>query len=60
MLDLKAVAAELDHARAARAEAQAAIDDLEALIEEVAHPPPSRPRMMFVIDGLDPAELTIN
>ena len=60
MLDLKTVAAELDHAREACAQAHAAISDLEALIWEVAHPEPNRPRMMFVIDGCDPAELTVN
>ena len=55
MVDLKAVEAELHHAREACAEAQAAICDLEALVWRVAHPEPSRPRLMFVIDGYDPA-----
>ena len=60
MLDLKTVAAELHHAREACAEAHAAVTDLEELIWQVAHPEPSRPKMMFVIDGCDPAELTVN
>ncbi|MGZ3409869.1 MAG: hypothetical protein ACXWJW_07485 [Xanthobacteraceae bacterium] len=61
MVDLKAIADELHHARAACAEAQAAISDIESLVWEVSHPRPSRPRLMFVIDGIDPAEMhTLN
>ena len=61
MVDLKAIADELHHAREACAEAQAAISDLESLVWEVSHPKPSRPGLMFVIDGLDPAEIrTLN
>jgi hypothetical protein len=61
MIDTKAVEAELNHARAACADVQAAISDLEALVWEVAHPEPSRPRLLFVIDGLDPETLpTVN
>lgn len=55
MVDLKAMEAELYHAREACAQAHAAISDLEALVWQVAHPEPVRPRLMFVIDGFDPA-----
>ena len=55
MIDLKAIEAELHHARQACAEAQAAISDLEAAVWQVQHPAPSRPCLMFLIDGFDPA-----
>jgi hypothetical protein len=57
MVDLKSLADELAHARQACAEAHAAVTDVEALIEQVAHPEPHRPRLLFVIDGMDPNSL---
>jgi hypothetical protein len=61
MVDLKAIEAELHHAKQACAEAQAAITDVETLVWQVAHPAPARPRLMFLIDGYDPAAVhTVN
>jgi hypothetical protein len=55
MVDLKSLEIELNQARQARIDAEAAISDVEAMVWEVQHPPPNRPRMMFLIDGYDPA-----
>jgi hypothetical protein len=61
MVDLKSLADELAHARQACAEAHAAISDVEALVWQVAHPEPSRPGLLFVIDGFDPvSHRTVN
>jgi hypothetical protein len=54
MIDLKTVEAELQHARAARIDAEAANADVEAMIWEVQHVQLGRQHVVFSIDGFDP------
>lgn len=53
MIDLKTLQAELDHARLARMEAQAAGSELEEVIAAVQHFEPGKQRMVFMIAGDD-------
>jgi hypothetical protein len=50
MIDLKAIQSELDHARLARIEAQAAGTEVEELIAAVQHFEPGKQRLVFMID----------
>ena len=53
MIDLKAIQTELDHARLARIEAQAAGTEVEELIAAVQHFEPGKQRLVFMIDCSD-------
>lgn len=59
MMDAKAVAVELHQARLARIEAEAANSDLEELILQVQHAPPSTRCFAYFFDGID-EELAAN
>jgi hypothetical protein len=50
MIDLKAIQSELDYARLARIEAQAAGTEVEELIAAVQHFEPGKQRLVFMID----------
>ena len=54
MIDLKSLAIEMDHARQARIDAQAASSEVEELIWQVAHFEPGKQRMVFMIDVGEP------
>jgi hypothetical protein len=54
MIDAKALAMELQQARLARIEAEAASSDLEELIWQVQHAPLSRQRFAYVCEGFEP------
>jgi len=49
MIDLKALEAELQHARLARLEAQAAGTEVEELILAVQHFKPGKQRLVFMV-----------
>jgi hypothetical protein len=53
MMDAKAVAVELHQARLARIEAEAANSDLEELIRQVQHAPPSARCFAYFFDGVE-------
>jgi hypothetical protein len=57
MIDLKALQAELQHARLARIEAQAAGAEVEQLIAAVQHFEPGRQRLVFMVDCGEPEPL---
>ena len=50
MIDLKSIQSELDYARLARIEAQAAGTEVEELIAAVQHFEPGKQRLVFMID----------
>ncbi len=50
MIDLKTIESELDHARLARIEAEAASTDVEEMIWRVQHFEPGRGRLFFFVD----------
>lgn len=50
MIDLKAIQTELDHARLARIEAQAAGCEVEELIAAVQHFEPGKQRLVFWVE----------
>ena len=50
MIDLKSIQSELDYARLARIEAQAAGTEVEELISAVQHFEPGKQRLVFMID----------
>ncbi len=54
MIDLKTLQSELDQARLARIDAQAAGSEVEELIWQVAHFEPGKQRMVFMIDCGEP------
>jgi len=54
MIDLKAVEAELQQARQARIDAEAANAEVEELIWQVQHVQLGRQHVIFSIDGFDP------
>jgi hypothetical protein len=54
MIDSKTLQAELDHARLARIEAEAASTDVEELIWQVQHFRPGRQRLLFMVECGDP------
>jgi hypothetical protein len=54
MIDLKAIQSELDQARLARLDAQAAGSEVEELISAVQHFEPGKQRMVFMIDCGEP------
>jgi hypothetical protein len=51
-IDLKALQSEVDQARNARLEAEAAGFEVEALISSVQHFKPGRGRLVFMVAGL--------
>jgi hypothetical protein len=51
MIDLKAIESELDHARLARLDAEAASTDVEEFIWRVQHFEPGRGRLFFFVDA---------
>ena len=53
MIDLKAIQSELNQARLARIEAQAAGTEVEELIAAVQHFVPGKQRLVFMIDCSD-------
>jgi hypothetical protein len=53
MIDLKTLQAELQHARLARMEAEAAGSEVEELIAAVQHFEPGKQRVLFMIAGDD-------
>ena len=54
MIDVKTLQIELDQARLARIEAQAAGSAVEEMVWQVAHFEPGRGRMLFMIDCGEP------
>ena len=54
MIDLKTLQSELDHARQARLDAQAAGTEVEELIWSVQHFEPGKQRLVFMIDCGEP------
>jgi hypothetical protein len=54
MIDRKTLQSELDHARLARLDAQAAGTEVEALIWSVQHFEPGKQRLVFMIDCGEP------
>ena len=54
MIDLKSLAIEMNHARQARIDAQAASSEVEELIWQVAHFEPGKQRIVFMIDCGEP------
>jgi hypothetical protein len=54
MIDLKTLAIEMQQARQARIDAEAAGSEVEELIWQVAHFEPGKQRMVFVIDVGEP------
>ena len=52
MIDLKTLDAELQQARLARIDAQAATAEVEQLIWSVQHFQPGKQRLLFMVDGL--------
>ena len=54
MIDRKSLEHELNHARLARADAEAAGCEVEELIWQVAHFEPGKQRMVFMIDCGEP------
>lgn len=56
-MDLKALEAELEHARLARLEAEAASIDVEAMIWEVQHVPAKPGCFAWLFTGCDPDQL---
>ena len=54
MIDLKTLLNELDQARLARIDAQAAGSEVEELIWQVVHFEPGKQRMVFMIDCGEP------
>jgi hypothetical protein len=59
MIDLKAIQSELDHARLARIDAQAAGSEVEELISAVLHFEPGKQRLVFMIDCGEPEWLSV-
>jgi hypothetical protein len=53
MIDVKTLAAELQQARLARIEAEAANSELEELIRQVQHAPLDRRCFAYFFNGLD-------
>ena len=51
MIDIQAMAKELQQARQARIEAEDAGNELEELIWRMQHQPPSGPRVAYSFDG---------
>jgi hypothetical protein len=60
MIDLKTVEAELQHARQARRDAEAANAEVEELIWQVQHVQLGRQHVVFSIDGFDPDSSVVN
>ena len=56
MIDLKTLQSELDQARLARLDAQAAGAEVEELIWSVQHFEPGKQRMVFMVDCSEPDE----
>jgi hypothetical protein len=56
-VDLKALQAELDQARLARLDAEAAGCEVEELISSVQHFRPGRGRLVFMVAGLEAESL---
>jgi|SoimicmetaTmtHMA_FD_contig_81_154090_length_559_multi_1_in_0_out_0_2 hypothetical protein len=54
MIDLKTLRSELDQARLARIDTQAAGSEVEELIWQVAHFEPGKQRMVFMINCGEP------
>ena len=54
MIDQKAIQSELDQARLARIDAEAAGSEVEELISAVQHFEPGKQRMLFMIDCGEP------
>ena len=54
MIDLKTLEIELNQARAARLDAEAAGREVEALIWSVRHFQPGKQRLLFMVDGAEP------
>ena len=54
MIDLKTLQCELDHARLARLDAEAAGSEVEELIFSVQHFQPGKQRLMFMVDCGEP------
>jgi hypothetical protein len=54
MIDLKTLQIELDQARLARIDAEAAGSEVEELIWQVAHFEPGKQRMVFMVDVGEP------
>jgi hypothetical protein len=59
MIDLKTLQSELDYARLARLDAQAAGTEVEELIWSVQHFEPGKQRMVFMIDCGEPDVLPV-
>ena len=59
MIDLKSIQSELDYARLARIEAQAAGTEVEELISAVQHFEPGKQRLVFMIDCGEPEWLSV-
>ncbi len=53
MIDLKTIETELNHARLARLDAEAASTDVEDMIRHVQHFEPGRGRLCFYVAGLE-------
>jgi hypothetical protein len=51
MIDSKAIAQELQHARQARIEAEAEYCDIEEMLWHMNHPHPVEPRVAYTFDG---------
>jgi hypothetical protein len=58
MVDMKSLEIELQHARKARIDAEAASADVEGMIWEVQHFENARPKMAFFITGFDDVPIT--
>ena len=56
MIDLKTLEIELNHARLARIDAQAAGCEVEELISAVQHFEPGKQRLVFMIDCGEPEQ----
>jgi hypothetical protein len=54
MIDLKTLQSELDYARLARLDAEAAGSEVEALICSVQHFQPGKQRLVFMVDCGEP------
>jgi hypothetical protein len=57
MVDMKSLEIELQQARQARADAEAASADVEDMIWEVQHFEGARPKMAFFITGFDDPQI---
>ena len=60
MMDAKAIETELQQARLARMEAEAANSDVEEMIWEVQHMPVGTRCFAWLFAGVDPEQLTAN